>query len=58
MLDGNCAVGCGFGMDCVEWELCCRLWGWNGLCWMVNVLLAVGLERIVLDFNCAVGCVS
>ena len=29
---------------------------WNGLCWMVTVLQAVGLERIVLDGNCVVGC--
>jgi hypothetical protein len=38
----------------------CGLWVWNGLlCWMVTVLWAVGLERIVvLDGNCAVGCGS
>jgi hypothetical protein len=37
--------------------LCCGVWAWRGLlCWIVTVLWAVGLERIVvLDCNCAVG---
>jgi hypothetical protein len=26
------------------------------LCWVVTVLWGVGLERIVLDGNCGVGC--
>jgi hypothetical protein len=55
VLDGNCAVGCGRGTDNVGWYPCCKLWVWNGLCWMVTVLQVVGLERIVLDGNCAVG---
>jgi hypothetical protein len=38
VLDGNCAVGWGSGTDCVGWKLCCRVWVWNGLCWMVTVL--------------------
>jgi hypothetical protein len=36
VLDGNCAVGCGFGTD------------W--LCWTVTVLWAVGLEPITAKY--------
>ena len=49
------AVGCGYGTDCVGCSLCCRVWDWNGLCCMVTVLLSVGIERILLDGNCAIG---
>ena len=56
MFYGNFAVGCGNGTDLVGWELYCRLWDWNRMCWMVSVLLAVGLERTVLDRRCALGC--
>jgi hypothetical protein len=54
VLDGDCAVGCGPGMDWMVTVL--RLWTWNGLdgdcavgCgpgmdWMVTVLQVVGLE--------------
>ena len=58
LLDGNCAVGCGTGTDCVGWYLCCRVWVWNGFFWMVTVLKGLGLERIVLDGNSAVSCGS
>ena len=56
MLDGNSAVGCWSGSDCFELYLCCRLRDWNGFCWKVTVLYAVGLERIVLDGFFALCC--
>jgi hypothetical protein len=58
VFDGNFAVGCVSERDFVGWYLCCRLWFWNGLGWMLYLLKAVELELILLDGNCATGCGS
>jgi hypothetical protein len=41
-----------------KYEYVVRCGSGTGLCWMVNLLKGVGVERIVLDDNCVVGCGS
>jgi hypothetical protein len=37
LVDGNSVLGCVSGMSCVGWYLCCRVWVWKGMCWVVTV---------------------